>query len=238
MQMLDFARSNHLPYRWRRRRPARPSRDAARPVSLAGQSCVARPEARSRGLSDRVGIGIARRLTWSSSAAAPLASAPLLRGVRRTRHARHGEQRAGGPGGRVPSDRELPWFPAGITGAELSGRAITQARKFDARMAAPYRVVALEPGTERHVLRLGRVRRSLPGRSCSRAGGVPPSPRSRTCRVRGALCLHAAGPSRGSPLRRRTRRRRRRRQLGRSSGRVALAGRGARLALASSGESP
>jgi thioredoxin reductase (NADPH) len=45
-------------------------------------------------------------------------------------------------------------FPAGISGAELTSRAITQARKFGARTATPYRAEALEPGGERHVVRL------------------------------------------------------------------------------------
>ncbi|MEA2133699.1 MAG: thioredoxin reductase [Solirubrobacteraceae bacterium] len=45
-------------------------------------------------------------------------------------------------------------FPAGISGGELTTRAVTQARKFGARMATPYRALALEPGGDRHVLRL------------------------------------------------------------------------------------
>ncbi len=45
-------------------------------------------------------------------------------------------------------------FPAGITGSELTSRAVTQARKFGARTATPYRAIALEPGGERHLVRL------------------------------------------------------------------------------------
>ena len=45
-------------------------------------------------------------------------------------------------------------FPAGISGGELTTRAVTQARKFGARMATPYRALALEPGTDRHIVRL------------------------------------------------------------------------------------
>jgi thioredoxin reductase (NADPH) len=45
-------------------------------------------------------------------------------------------------------------FPAGISGSELTMRAITQARKFSARSATPYRAVALEPGEGRHTVRL------------------------------------------------------------------------------------
>ncbi|MGZ4307604.1 MAG: NAD(P)/FAD-dependent oxidoreductase [Solirubrobacteraceae bacterium] len=45
-------------------------------------------------------------------------------------------------------------FPAGISGSELTTRAITQARKFSARTATPYRAIALEPGDDLHVVRL------------------------------------------------------------------------------------
>ncbi|MBS1893126.1 MAG: FAD-dependent oxidoreductase, partial [Actinobacteria bacterium] len=46
-------------------------------------------------------------------------------------------------------------FPAGISGTELIGRAITQARKFTARTATPYKALSLEPGGEGdHVVRL------------------------------------------------------------------------------------
>src|SRR6185295_17354637 len=52
-------------------------------------------------------------------------------------------------GGQAGSSRRIEnylGFPAGITGAELTGRAVTQARKFNARTATPYRAVSLEPG--------------------------------------------------------------------------------------------
>ena len=45
-------------------------------------------------------------------------------------------------------------FPAGISGGELTSRAVTQARKFAARTATPYRALSLEPGPERHVVKL------------------------------------------------------------------------------------
>jgi thioredoxin reductase (NADPH) len=45
-------------------------------------------------------------------------------------------------------------FPGGITGAELTGRAVTQARKFDARTATPYRAVALERDGDGLVVRM------------------------------------------------------------------------------------
>jgi thioredoxin reductase (NADPH) len=60
-------------------------------------------------------------------------------------------------GGQAGTSRRIEnylGFPAGITGSELTSRAVTQARKFGARTATPYRARALEPGDERHVVRL------------------------------------------------------------------------------------
>ena len=60
-------------------------------------------------------------------------------------------------GGQAGASRRIEnylGFPAGISGAELTSRAITQARKFGARTATPYRAAALEPGADRHVVRL------------------------------------------------------------------------------------
>jgi thioredoxin reductase (NADPH) len=45
-------------------------------------------------------------------------------------------------------------FPGGITGGDLTSRAVTQARKFGARTATPYVAAALEPGDERHLIHL------------------------------------------------------------------------------------
>jgi thioredoxin reductase (NADPH) len=60
-------------------------------------------------------------------------------------------------GGQAGTSRRIEnylGFPAGISGSELISRAITQARKFSARTATPYRAEALEPGGERHLVRL------------------------------------------------------------------------------------
>ena len=60
-------------------------------------------------------------------------------------------------GGQAGTSRRIEnylGFPAGISGSELTSRAVTQARKFHARTASPYRALALEPGSERHVVRL------------------------------------------------------------------------------------
>ena len=60
-------------------------------------------------------------------------------------------------GGQAGTSRRIEnylGFPAGISGTELTSRAITQARKFRARTATPYRAESLEPGAERHLVRL------------------------------------------------------------------------------------
>ncbi len=60
-------------------------------------------------------------------------------------------------GGQAGASRRIEnylGFPAGSSGTELVSRAASQARKFNARIATPYRAQALEPGAERHVVRL------------------------------------------------------------------------------------
>jgi thioredoxin reductase (NADPH) len=60
-------------------------------------------------------------------------------------------------GGQAGTSRRIEnylGFPAGISGTELTGRAITQARKFGARVASPYRAQELQLGSERHTVKL------------------------------------------------------------------------------------
>ncbi len=60
-------------------------------------------------------------------------------------------------GGQAGTSRRIEnylGFPAGISGTQLTSRAITQARKFGARTATPYRALALEPGEDRHIVHL------------------------------------------------------------------------------------
>jgi thioredoxin reductase (NADPH) len=60
-------------------------------------------------------------------------------------------------GGQAGASRRIEnylGFPAGISGTELTSRAVSQARKFGARTATPYVAEALEPGTDRHLVSL------------------------------------------------------------------------------------
>jgi thioredoxin reductase (NADPH) len=62
-----------------------------------------------------------------------------------------------GIGGQAGTSRRIEnylGFPAGISGSELVSRAATQARKFGARLASPYRAHELRPGIRRHLVRL------------------------------------------------------------------------------------
>jgi thioredoxin reductase (NADPH) len=60
-------------------------------------------------------------------------------------------------GGQAGTSRRIEnylGFPAGISGTELTSRAISQARKFGSRTATPYRAASLEPGEDYHLVRL------------------------------------------------------------------------------------
>ena len=60
----------------------------------------------------------------------------------------------GGQAGDSRRIENLLGFPAGISGTELTSRAVSQARKFGARSATPYRAIRLEPGRDRHLVHL------------------------------------------------------------------------------------
>ena len=128
-------------------------------------------------------------------------------------------------GGQAGTSRRIEnylGFPAGISGTELTSRAVTQARKFGARTATPYRARALEPGE-----------RAAPGQARGRQRGRGPrgaaldrrripAPAGRGPRqLRGDQRLLRRRPARGAALRRAARRRDRRRQLGRPGGDLA-----------------
>jgi thioredoxin reductase (NADPH) len=60
-------------------------------------------------------------------------------------------------GGQAGSSRRIEnylGFPAGISGTELIGRAASQAHKFGARIATPYRAESLERDGDRYVVKL------------------------------------------------------------------------------------
>jgi thioredoxin reductase (NADPH) len=101
-------------------------------------------------------------------------------------------------GGQAGSSRRIEnylGFPAGITGTELTGRAVTQARKFQARTATPYRAVSLEPGNGRHVVRL-EEEHEIAARTVLLATGAQYRrlPVDRLSEYEGISVFYAAGP--------------------------------------------
>ena len=154
MRMLDFLRSNRLPFTWRDEVPA----DGDAPVvRLPGGAELRAP---SPGEVLRA-LGIGRELAPREEAdllvigAGPAGLGAAVYGASEGLDTLIIESTA--LGGQAGSSRRIEnylGFPAGITGTELAGRAVTQARKFGARPASPYRAVALEPGDGRHVVRL------------------------------------------------------------------------------------
>jgi thioredoxin reductase (NADPH) len=104
-------------------------------------------------------------------------------------------------GGQAGTSRRIEnylGFPAGISGTELTGRAITQARKFGARVASPYRAQALELGAERHVVKLDEGR-EVSARAVLLATGAEYRrlPVADLDRYEGATVFYAAGPLEG-----------------------------------------
>jgi thioredoxin reductase (NADPH) len=155
MQMLDFARANRLPFTWHETAPT----DGTQPplVRLPGGTELHNP---SRGEVLRA-LGVGRELAPREEVdllvvgAGPAGLAAAVYGASEGLDTLIVESTA--IGGQAGSSRRIEnylGFPAGISGTELTGRAVSQARKFGARPATPYRAVALEPGEGRHLVQL------------------------------------------------------------------------------------
>jgi thioredoxin reductase (NADPH) len=155
MQMLEFARANRLPFTWQESAP--PAGAEPPLVRLPGGPELQHP---SRGEVLRA-LGVGRELASREEVdllvvgAGPAGLAAAVYGASEGLDTLVVESTA--LGGQAGSSRRIEnylGFPAGITGSELTSRAVSQARKFGARPASPYRAIALEPGGERHVVRL------------------------------------------------------------------------------------
>ncbi|HWE32129.1 MAG TPA: FAD-dependent oxidoreductase [Solirubrobacteraceae bacterium] len=167
MRMLEFARSNRLPLTWRDPGGAD---DPAAAELVAGFDEDRLPLVRLPGGAELQGpspgqvsraLGIGREL-------APREEADLLvvgAGPAGLGAAVYGASEgldtlvieSTGLGGQAGTSRRIEnylGFPAGLSGSELTSRAVTQARKFDARLATPYRALSLESGDGRHTVRL------------------------------------------------------------------------------------
>ena len=155
MQMLDFFRANSLPFNWEHTQPP----GGAEPplVRLPGGTELQCP---TRGDVLRA-LGVGRELAPREEVdllvvgAGPAGLAAAVYGSSEGLDTLIVESTA--LGGQAGSSRRIEnylGFPAGLSGTELTSRAVSQARKFGARPATPYRAIALEPGDGRHVVRL------------------------------------------------------------------------------------
>jgi thioredoxin reductase (NADPH) len=155
MQMLDFVRANRLPFNWQ---DAQPPGGAEPPlVLLPGGTELQHP---SRGEVLRA-LGVGRELAPREEVdllvvgAGPAGLTAAVYGASEGLDTLIVESTA--LGGQAGSSRRIEnylGFPAGISGTELTSRAVSQARKFGARPATPFRAIQLEPGNGRHLVRL------------------------------------------------------------------------------------
>jgi thioredoxin reductase (NADPH) len=155
MRMLEFARNNRLPYSWQDTLPS-----GARALPLVRLPGGAELQAPTIGQVSRA-LGIGRELPRHEEAdlvvigAGPAGLGAAVYGASEGLDTLVVESAAlGGQAGASRRIENYLGFPAGISGSELTSRAVTQARKFGARLASPYRAVSLEPGQGRHVVRL------------------------------------------------------------------------------------
>jgi thioredoxin reductase (NADPH) len=155
MLLLNFARANHLPYTWLDESPP----DGFEPplVRLPGGVDLKQPS--TGDLLRALGIGreleLREQVDLLVVGAGPAGLAASVYGASEGLDTLVVESTA--LGGQAGSSRRIEnylGFPAGISGVELTGRAVSQARKFGARPATPYRAIALEPGEGRHVVHL------------------------------------------------------------------------------------
>ncbi|HEV3046179.1 MAG TPA: FAD-dependent oxidoreductase [Solirubrobacteraceae bacterium] len=164
-RLLEFARAQRLPYTWVDPGdtadgvgpPAQPAERAVPLVRLPGGPELVNP---SNGELSRA-LGIGRELAQREEVdllivgGGPAGMGAAVYGASEGLDTLIVE--SGGIGGQAGTSRRIEnylGFPAGISGSELIGRAATQARKFGARLASPYRAQELRPGIARHLVKL------------------------------------------------------------------------------------
>jgi thioredoxin reductase (NADPH) len=167
MSIVDFARANALPFTWRD--PGREGDPAAAAV-IVGLDAASLPLVRLPGGQELRGpstgqlsraLGVGRELERREAVdlvvvgAGPAGLAAAVYGASEGLRTLVVESTAlGGQAGTSRRIENYLGFPAGISGTELTSRAVVQARKFGARTATPYRAVSLETGPGLHVVRL------------------------------------------------------------------------------------
>jgi thioredoxin reductase (NADPH) len=199
MRMLDFARSNHIPYTWDNISP--PGEGELPLVRLPGGGELWGP---GIGQVSRA-LGIGRELAPREEVdlvvvgGGPAGLGAAVYGASEGLETLVVEGTA--LGGQAGSSRRIEnylGFPAGISGSELTSRAVTQARKFNARTATPYRAVGLEPGNGHHVVQLEEGH-SIDARAVILATGAQYRrlPVDNLSAYEGLSVFYAAGPPEG-----------------------------------------
>jgi thioredoxin reductase (NADPH) len=155
MRMLGFLRANRLPFTWRDEVPA----DGEQPpvIRLPGGVEMKHPSTGDVLRAIGVGAELERRedVDLLVVGAGPAGLASAVYGSSEGLKTLVVESTA--LGGQAGSSRRIEnylGFPAGISGTEFTSRAVSQARKFGARPATPYRAIGLEPGNGNHVVQL------------------------------------------------------------------------------------
>jgi len=165
-RIVEFARTNRLPFTWRD--PEAGDAEAAK--LIAGLDPGSLPLVRLPGgrelrgpssgeVSRALGIGLElaprEEVDLVVVGAGPAGLGAAVYGASEGLETLVVESTAlGGQAGTSRRIENYLGFPAGISGAELGSRAVTQARKFHARTATPYRALSLHPGSDRHVVNL------------------------------------------------------------------------------------
>jgi thioredoxin reductase (NADPH) len=155
MRLLEFARANRIPCTWQDALP--PGGEALPLVRLPGGGELHGPSAGQVLRALGIGLELAPReeVDLLIVGAGPAGLAAAVYGASEGLNTLVVESTA--LGGQAGSSRRIEnylGFPAGISGTELTSRAVTQARKFNARTATPYRALSLEPDNGRHLVRL------------------------------------------------------------------------------------
>jgi thioredoxin reductase (NADPH) len=156
-QMIDFARRNRLPYSWSDTNIDGLDPESLPLVRLPGGEELRGPTTGQVSRALGVGLELAPReeVDLVVVGAGPAGLAAAVYGASEGLNTLVVESTAlGGQAGTSRRIENYLGFPAGISGSDLTARAVTQARKFGARTATPYRALSLEPGTDRHVVHL------------------------------------------------------------------------------------
>jgi len=197
MRMVEFVRANRLPFTWH---DETPDGGEAPVVRLPGGTELVAP---STGRVLRaVGIGLElqprEEIDLLVVGGGPAGLAAAVYGASEGLSTLVIESTSlGGQAGMSRRIENYLGFPAGISGTELTSRAVTQARKFNARTATPYEALSLEPahGDGRHVVHL-EDDRVVAARAVLLATGAAYRrlPVERLSEFEGLTVFYAAGP--------------------------------------------